>query len=176
MEKIVSFFGLKAFEIHHDANGNFHFVAMRKGSNFIFLKYIDFYFVHLCDKPLTLDFIEENHKDSKKLANTFFSTPKALRLSVPNINTVFVSNSLVIDSIKEYVKIAKHSFIGGEQESIFIIDQFSKQLHSSGIDKTQVSGEARLIWGKSKEFKTINGRNRAFYTIKSLSEELLFPE
>ena len=45
-------------------------------------------------------------------------------------------------------------------------------LYTSGIEITKITAEAKLIWGNKKEFKEINGRNRAFYFIKNFISKI----
>lgn len=148
------------------------FVMSKHGSNYIFLQYIDYYFVRYCHSPLNYDFIEKYHKNSKKIVNKTFMLPKALRLKVPNINSVFVTPFEPSDEIKTNLSGLSKSIIGGEQDSIFIIDSKSKEVFSSGKEISKIYGEAQIVMGNQKEFKTINGRNRAHSLIDQLLQKV----
>lgn len=169
--KTIDFFQKHHFTITSE-HSIYDFLATKKGSNFFFLKYTDFYFVKEDNGGLLLENLVQFHQKAKEEANTYFKMPKALRLSVPNINSVFFTRN-VSQEIIDYVSTPKKNIVGGEQESIFVIDVETDMLYSSGIDKTKITGEAKLIWGDKKEFKTLNGRNRAFYFIGELLHETL---
>ena len=108
-------------KIVKEFNIDFLFKAYKKSSiNFIF-RFTDYYFVYKTTKELTLYNVRSIHSLSKSDANKDFSLPKSLRLRVPNINTVIISESLINEEIKEYVGKIRKTALGGEQDSIFIL-------------------------------------------------------
>lgn len=150
----------------HSTTDYFDFGAYKKGANFIFLKYTDYYFFKkLTQKSLTLKEVETIHLKSIEIANKDFTLPKALRLHVPNINTVIITNTKPDNEILEYINHLNKSIVGGQQDSIFILDVENETLYTNDVEKTKIIGEAKLIWGDQKEFKKINGKNRAYYTM-----------
>ena len=169
-ENHINFFKEKGFIITNEAHADF--LAKKQGSNFVFMRYTDFYFFKSLSNSINLEVLKEYHEQSKKQASASFKMPKALRLHVPNINSVFITSKPVSNEVKNYLSRHKTSVLGGEQESIFVVDVYNKQLFSAGIEKTKISGEVQLIWGKSKEFKDINGKNRSYYIMKHFTETL----
>lgn len=144
------------------------FVAVKRGSNFMLMRYVDFFFVKQCSTPLSWDKVSRFHEQAKVLANRSFKLPKALRLTVPNINSVLITSFEPSKEIQAFLPVVKNSIFGGEQDSIFIVDKTVGVLYSSGREQTKITGEARMVWGNKKEFATINGRNRAHNLIESL--------
>lgn len=137
------------------------FLAKKKGANFIFLKYTDYYFVKYL-KNISVDIIKITHDTSKIIANGDFKLPKVLRLSVPNINTVFICNGDIPKEVIEFAKTRSISIAGGEQDSVFVLDMTKQKMYCAGREFSHISGEAKLIWGNKKEFKTLNGCNRSY--------------
>ena len=149
-----------------EQSSNNSFLAVRSGSFYKLFRFTDYYFVYGFEQTPPLEELKKIHQGSKKQANLDFSMPKALRLKVPNINTVLITESAVSTEIASYVSKTQKTVMGGEQDSIFIYDKKNKSLFTSGIDMTTISGEAQLLWGNKKEFKQINGRNRSYYFMK----------
>lgn len=169
MKNFKSFFQERGFSLRNGHQSlSYDFCATKKGRQILIISYTDFYFVKTIDGVLSLKQVKKTHDTSKKEANKQYRMPKALRLNVPNINSVFICNSSISQDVIDFVSTHKSNFIGGEQESIFVIDQSNKRLYCAGIEKTKITGEAQLIWGKSKEFKDFNGKNRAFTLINQL--------
>ncbi|WP_282041655.1 hypothetical protein [Winogradskyella flava] len=147
------------------------FLAQKKGRHFMFLKFTDYYFVRH-DENLSAEKIKDCHETSKIIANKDFKLPKSLRLTVPNINTVFITESNITEEVASFVKKRSFDFIGGQQDSIFLIDRLSSKMYCAGREYSHISGEAKLIWGNSKDFKKINGHNRSYQLMTNLFNSL----
>jgi hypothetical protein len=148
-----------------------NFIASKKGKIFMFFKYTDYYFIR-SSKTTTTNTLEDFHIDSIFKVNKKIKTPKLLRISIPNINTITITNSVPGDDVIKSVSKRRVSLKGGQQESLFIVSLLSQKLFSAGKNITSVKGEAKLVFGNKKEFKTLNGNNRAFYLISELSNAL----
>ncbi|PQJ80369.1 hypothetical protein [Polaribacter porphyrae] len=169
LENMITFYRNSGFSVTEISATSF--LAKKTGSNFIFLKYTDYYFVTL-EENLSIEKINKCHKKSKENANKDFKLPKALRFSVPNINSVFITENNISKEVISCVRKRNIDIVGGQQESIFILDKSNYQLHSAGKELSHVSGRAKLIWGNKKEFTSLNGRNRSFYLMDKLTQEI----
>ena len=164
-----NFFNKHSFKIEVIDSKNLS--AKKNGNNFYFLKYIDFYFVKYVDSVST-DSIEDFHIQSIFTANKSFKMPKFLRLSIPNINSVIITNSSLSEEVVNYVSRKRINTLGGQQETVFIISISDQKIFCPGKEITKPKGEAKLFLGSQKEFKTLNGNNRAFYLMEKFSKKL----
>lgn len=176
MQRLQDFFEQQGFQMelvlkmkHFDEPD---FVAVKRGSNFMLMRYVDFFFIKQCNTPLSWDKVSQFHEQAKVLANNSFKLPKALRLTVPNINSVLITSFEPSKEIQAFLPVVKKSLLGGEQGSIFVFDKSSGELYSSGREQTRIVGEAKMVWGNEKEFDTINGRNRAHNLIEHLVPQI----
>ncbi|MGB7342534.1 MAG: hypothetical protein WBC91_26785 [Phototrophicaceae bacterium] len=147
--------------------------AIKKGRSMGVLPYTDFFFLHDFDTrknaPSTLQGL---HQKARQYANGQYVTPKILRLAVPNIATIAFSSDGFSEEMVHQVEKPTRSLMGGEIHGMYLIDLANFAVYSQGISLTYIVGEARLIWGSQKEFKTINPQNRAYYSIKAIAEAI----
>lgn len=169
MVNLRLYFNYKGFDVLSISGQDF--VAKKKGSNYYFLKYVDFYFIRFMDE-ISLNGLKNAHDYSVSKANKEFKIPKALRLSVPNINTVFIVSRFISEDVILFSKERKINLVGGQQDSIFVLDSVASKMYCAGREYSYVSGEAKLIWGNSKEFKKLNGHNRSYQLMAHLFSTL----
>jgi len=148
------------------------FLAKKKGKHFKLLSYTDYYFVKFSD-DISITTIDNIHKNSIIEANKDYKLPKYLRLSVPNINTVFIVENNISDEVISYAKQRSQNIVGGQQDSVFILSTLNYEMYAAGKEFSYISGEAKLIWGNQKEFRTINGHNRSYYFMTKLFQKLI---
>jgi hypothetical protein len=148
--------------------------AKREGKSLLFLTYRDYFFVHDYDaigggpeKMLSL------HEKAREVVNAEYKMPKALRMTVPNIATILVSENGFSEDMIEAVKKNTRSFVGGEYHAMYLIDLKNKQFYSQGIHLMYIPGEAKLVFGHRKEFKKIDPQNRMHHLIKECAEEMM---
>lgn len=178
LQRIQHYFQAQKFEVtpnkqFADVQLNTNLYALRNGKTMGILPYGDYYFVHDFDQRTnTHAHLLDIHEKARKYVNSMYRVPKILRLSVPNIITLAVSNRGFTPEMTEEVQKRTRSIVGGEIHAMYLLDLQSKQVFSQGISLTYVVGEARLIWGSQKEFKKIDPQNRAYYFVQALAETL----
>ncbi|MFP2997497.1 hypothetical protein ABN763_16385 [Spongiivirga sp. MCCC 1A20706] len=169
MKKEMIFFQNEGFEITV-VNDRF-FWTKRKGRNALLLKFVDFYFLKEVDF-IDVQAIHSFHERSIKTANQDFKLPRSLRLTIPNVNSVLITSNEPSKGVIEYVQKRNKSILGGQQDTVFLIDKEVARLYSPGLDITTIHGEAKVLWGDQKEFKKLNGHNRAYYFINAMIHNL----
>lgn len=145
----------------------------REGKSMMVLKYRDYFFVHDVASVGSVEKLTELHEKARKVVNKEYKVPKALRMTVPNIATIVVSETGFSPEMIDTVQKNTRSIVGGEYHAMYLIDLKEKQMYSQGIHLQYVPGEARLIWGSRKEFKKIDPQNRMHYLIKEIAELLM---
>jgi len=141
--------------------------AFRKGRNFVFAQR-DYFFFHDVDKrKINTDMAEKLHSAAREFVNSEYKVPKAMRLTVPNITSVFVLDSFVDSRLIELASKWTRSAIGGEIHQIIAVDFRSRTYYSQGTHTVQANVEGFTV---SVKFKKIDPQNRAQYLIKSILE------
>lgn len=130
----------------------------------------DYLFIHDFDEyPQQLSDMKRMHEEARKYVNAFYKVPKALRLKVPNIVTLFVSSKGFDEEMQKWVEQPTRSAIGGEIHSICLIDINLMCSYGQDISRTRVtSGTVRL----NVEFKEIDPQNRTFYLLNEMMKQL----
>lgn len=147
--------------------------AVYKGSSMGILPYGDYYFVHDFDQgENTLDRLTDAHQKARQWVNANYNTPKFLRMVVPNITTIAISQKGFAADMRDDVLKGPPSAVRGELEATYLIDLAEKHVYSQGIDLTYISGEARLAWRNQRDYKKTGSQNRAYYTVHALAVEV----
>lgn len=147
--------------------------GLKQGRTMGILPYGDYFFIHDFDRLTnTMETLTSLHENARKFVNAQYRTPKMLRLSVPNIATIAVATQGFSESMQAEVQKRTRSVVGGEIHAMYLIDLKEKVVYSQGISITYIVGEARLVFGTQKEFKTIDPQNRTYYTVQNLAKPL----
>lgn len=131
-----------------------------------FFPYDDYFFVHDFTGRDTESrhVVEELHESARGYVNSLYHLPRLLRYRVPNINTVSVSARGFGFECQRYAHSIRPSIIGGERNSVFMVDLVNHRLISTGIEVT----EADMV---AIAFKKVNPHNRALGVMTELCAE-----
>jgi hypothetical protein len=143
--------------------------AFRKGRNFVFPQRDYFFFHNIDERNITPDLAEKLHNSARAFVNSEYKVPKALRLTVPNITSVFYSAKGVEGGMIQLASKWTRSVIGGEIHQIMVIDFASKTFYSQGTHAVRASVEGFAVKIK---FSKIDPQNRAHYLIEQLTGSL----
>lgn len=172
IEKIKSF--IASIDSGFQTTDNKQFVgfyadlyAFRKGRNFVFPQR-DYFFFHDIDKRnINTDIAEKLHGAAREYVNGEYKMPKAMRLTVPNITSVFVSETTVDSRLIELASKWTRSAIGGEIHQIIAVDLKSRTYYSQGEHTVRASVEGVAV---KMKFSKIDPQNRAQNLLKSFLE------
>lgn len=142
--------------------------AFRKGRNFVFAQRDYFFFHDIEKRSINADIAERLHSAAREYVNSDYKIPKAMRLTVPNITSVFFSVTGVDSGLIQLASKWTRSAIGGEIHQVIAVDFKSKTFYSQGTHTVRASVQGVEV---SMEFKKIDPQNRAQYLIKSLLEK-----
>lgn len=140
------------------------FARLSGRSFWVFFPFDDFFFIHDFTGRDTESRheIEELHESAKRYVNSLYHLPKLLRYRVPNINTVAVSEKGFGIECQRYAYSLSPSPLGGERNTVFLVDLINRRVISPGIEVTEVDMLAIA-------FKKVNPHNRALGIITKLS-------
>jgi hypothetical protein len=168
IDKIKSFLNTNEFTVTENFSAGVlsaDIYAFRKGLNFVFPQR-DYLFFHDIEKRnLDVHSAEKLHEAARAFVNSEYKLPKAMRLTVPNITSVFFANKVTDKSL---ISLAS-SAIGGEIHQIIVIDVSSKTFYSQGTHTVRAVVQGVAV---KMKFNTIDPQNRAHYIIKNLVEAL----
>jgi len=143
--------------------------AFRKGRNF-FIPQRDYLFFHdIKNRNINTEYAEKLHDAARDFVNKEYRVPKALRLTVPNITSVFYSETGVNDSFINLASKWTRSVIGGEIHQIIVVYFGSKTFYSQGVNKVRTSLEGVSV---NVKFNKIDPQNRAHYLIERIVDSL----
>ncbi len=145
------------------------FFALKTGKSLgPFFPYEDYFFFHVMQRGAKNDREELTriHEAARAYVNSRYKVPKMMRLKVPNIITIAVSEtSFPIDAVK-YSKEDTTVITGGEKHSVYLVDLLQKGIVSQGIEITYSEGFPFV-------FNNVNPTNRAFHTVSELVKDFL---
>jgi hypothetical protein len=145
------------------------FFALKTGKSLgPFFPYEDYFFFHVMPRGREngREELTRLHEAARGYVNSKYKVPKMLRLKVPNIITIAVSEtSFPIDAVK-YAKEDTTVITGGEKHSVYLVDLLKKGIVSQGIEITHSDGIPFV-------FNTVNPTNRAFHTVSALVKDFL---
>lgn len=145
------------------------FFALKTGKSLgPFFPYEDYFFFHVMQRADKNDREElaRIHEAARAYVNSKYKVPRVLRLKVPNIITIAVSEtSFPIDAVK-YAKEDTTVITGGEKHSIYLVDLLKKGIVSQGIEITHSDGIPFV-------FNNVNPTNRAFHAVSELVKDFL---
>lgn len=160
----------EGFDLEKDINLFSHIVSLyakRKaglaGRDFLF-------FYNLDEMSNNIENLKSIHEQARKYVNGLFKVPKAFRLKVPNIVSVFITSKCLPDEMKMWASEQTRTFVGGEFHSVFFIDLASKSFFGQGKSKTYLMTRTAMPY--RVEFKNINPQNRSHYLITKICDEL----
>jgi len=159
--------GIKDSTFSFERNKSFEgvkadFFAFRKGKNFIFPQRDYFFFYQTDSFGTSVSKVELLHNSARKYVNSLYKMQKALRFTVPNIASIFMSSSGFSEELIDLSEKSTRSVIGGEIHQIFLIDFNSMKFYSQGLNTVKVRGE---VYG-SFTFSKIDPQNRAYYLVQ----------
>lgn len=128
------------------------------------------YFYNLDEISNKIANLKEIHEQDRKHANSFFKVPKAFRLKVPNIVSIFISSKGISEEMKKWAKELTRTFLGGEFHSVFFIDLQSKSFYGQGISRTYLMTGTAVPY--HIQFKKIDPQNRSHYLIAKICDYL----
>ncbi len=173
IEKIKSFIATLDSDFQMTDNlqfGGFYadLYAFRKGRNFVFAQRDYFFFHDIEKRGINADIAERLHSAAREYVNSDYKIPKAMRLTVPNITSVFFSATGVDSGLIQLASKWTRSAIGGEIHQVIAVDFKSRTFYSQGTHTVRASVQGVEV---SMEFKKIDPQNRAQYLVKSLLEK-----
>ena len=132
----------------------------------------EFLFIYNADAlPSNVEALKTIHEQGRKYANSFFKLPKAFRLKIPNILSIFVKSGGLTEEMKQWAQESTRTVVGGEYHSVFFIDVENPSVYGQGISKAFVrTGAAGLTL--ELEFKEIDPQNRSHYLVATLCKAL----
>ncbi|GEM_PF-992098 len=132
----------------------------------------EFLFIYDADTlPSNVEALKSIHEQGRKYANSFFKLPKAFRLKIPNILSIFVKSGGLTEEMKQWAQEPTRTAVGGEFHSVFFIDTENPSVYGQGISKAFVmTGVAGLTL--DLEFKEIDPQNRSHYLVATLCKAL----
>lgn len=143
--------------------------AFRKGRNFVFPQR-DYFFFHDADKRnLNAELAERIHNAAREFVNSSYKMPKAMRFTVPNITSVFISEKGLEQSLIELASKWTRTIVGGEIHQVIAIDLKSRTYYSQGAHTVRAMVEGVSV---KMKFAKIDPQNRSQNLIKSLMESL----
>lgn len=99
----------------------------RKGKTLGILPYGDYLYFH--EGVQSSQSITQMHDQDRAQVNAEFRVPKALRLSVPNIVSIFFLEESPSSQMIELVHSANRNMVGGEVHAIVVVDLPNQQVH-----------------------------------------------
>jgi len=137
----------------------------------VFFPYEDFLFFYDFGRPdcSSADNLEAIHEKARGSVNSLYRMPRALRYKVPNIVTVAVSGNGFPVDVQRYAAERKNSIIGGEKNSVFLVDLVNKRVVSQGLETTYSDMVAI-------RFDRVNPSNRAYHLVCDMAKELFSRE
>jgi len=134
----------------------------------------EFLFIYDADTlPNDIKTLKNIHEEGRKYANSFFKIPKAFRLKIPNILSIFIKNGGLTEEMKHWAEAPTRTMIGGEFHSVFFIDVDNPSVYGQGISKILVNPRIPgLPLGFNLEFKKIDPQNRSYYLVATLCKVL----
>jgi hypothetical protein len=139
--------------------------AFRKGRNFI-IPQRDYLFFHdIKNRNINVEIAETLHNAARGFVNKEYRVPKALRLTVPNITSVFYSETGVDDNFINLASKWTRSIIGGEIHQIIVVSFGTKTFYSQGVNKVRASVDGISV---NVKFKKIDPQNRVHYLIEQI--------
>jgi hypothetical protein len=143
--------------------------AFRKGRNFVFPQR-DYLFFHDIEKRnLDVHSAEKLHEAARAFVNSEYKLPKAMRLTVPNITSVFFANKVTDNDLVRLASNWTRSVIGGEIHQIIVIDVSTKTFYSQGVHTVRAVVEGVAV---KMTFDKIDPQNRAQNLIERLTMSL----
>ena len=140
--------------------------AFRKGRNFVFPQR-DYLFFHDAEKrKLDVYAAEKLHADARAFVNGEYKLPKAMRLTVPNITSVFFADKVKDGNLIQLASNWTRSAIGGEIHQVIVIDVSSKTFYSQGTHTVRAVVEGVAV---QMTFDKIDPQNRAQNLIERLT-------
>lgn len=160
------------FQIKQDfvfGGGSADIYAFRKGRNFVFPQR-DYLFFHDIEKRnLNVRSAEKLHEAARTFVNSEYKLPKAMRLTVPNITSVFFADKVKDNELIRLASNWTRSVIGGEIHQIIVIDVSSKTFYSQGVHTVRAVVEGVAV---KMTFDKIDPQNRAQNLIERLTMSL----
>lgn len=99
----------------------------RKGKTLGILPYGDYLYFH--QGAQTSQSITQLHDQDRAQVNAEFRVPKALRLAVPNIVSIFFLEKAPSTEMVELVHGSNRNVVGGEVHAIVLVDLENRQIH-----------------------------------------------
>ncbi|MFP4363179.1 MAG: hypothetical protein ACLFR1_04865 [Spirochaetia bacterium] len=123
---------------------------MAKGRN-------DYYFIQDADKQecSSIEKKEEIHQAARTWANNQYAMPKFLRLKIPNIASIFVSEKGFDEETIIWAKKNRRTMIGGEYHCVYVMDLSTNTLSGPGVSSFRFGASRQKI-----TFKRIDPQNR----------------
>lgn len=169
IDKIKSFLNTNEFTVTENFSAGVlsaDIYAFRKGRNFVFPQR-DYLFFHDIEKRnLDVRSAEKLHEAARAFVNSEYKLPKAMRLTVPNITSVFFADKVKDGNLIQLASNWTRSAIGGEIHQVIVLDVSSKTFYSQGAHTVRavVQGvEVKLTFDK------IDPQNRAQNLIERLT-------
>lgn len=126
----------------------------------------DYIFIHIVNgSQLEFEMASEIHEAERSYVNSLYNWPRTLRLKVPNIITVFVSE---FSFPEETVMLASQNgrpWQGGEIHTSHFIDMHGQLYYGPGQNTVHVKGGRYT-------FKETDPQNRSLNLIKGLSKKV----
>lgn len=156
-------------------NKNVAFYMAKKGKSMMgLMPYEDHFFIHeISGSDTTKETIVKLHERAREFVNSQIKTPKAFRMKVPNIVSVFFTEKGFDKELISYVKSNTSTIMGGEAHSMFLINVKDRSIVSQGLKETYVVGTAGLVHLKLKKTDPIN---RAYHYVNTMSTEIFREE
>ncbi len=143
--------------------------AFRKGRNFVFPQRDYFFFHDIEKRKITAELAEKLHNGARAFVNSDYKLPKAMRLTVPNITSVFYSDKSVDNELVQLGSKWTRSMIGGEIHQIIFVDLRSKTIYSQGTHTVKAAVQGVIV---NIKFNKIDPQNRSIYLIEKLIQSL----
>ncbi len=139
--------------------------AFRKGRNFVFPQR-DYLFFHDIEKRnIDARSAKSLHEAARTFVNSEYKLPKAMRLTVPNITSVFYADKVTDNELIKLANEWTRSVIGGEIHQVIVIDTASKTFYSQGTHTVRAVVEGIAV---KMTFDKIDPQNRAQHLIEKL--------
>ncbi len=131
----------------------------------------EFLFIYNADVlPRNVEALKTIHEQGRRYANSFFKLPKALRVKIPNILSIFIKSGWLTEEMKLWAQEPTRTMVGGEYHSVFFIDVENPAVYGQGISKAFVETGTGVTL--EFEFRKIDPQNRSHYLVATLCKAL----
>lgn len=125
----------------------------------------DYVFIHLVQgSEMESGQTEAIHEAERAWVNSLYRWPRSLRLKVPNIISVFISESPFDEETISLSKKNARPWQGGEIHTVHFIELNGKFYFGPDTNTVKVRGSGQFT------FKNIDPQNRALHFVKGLSK------